>query len=118
VCAAPCAVRSLREGGADEVHKFAVNLVSSILKEVYSRRGLAFNGRISFSKLADAEVIDEDTAVYLTTLYMAVEGLLEELEEAEDLGDKNAAHNVMHEIDTELQRLTSTFRSIFSRDTG
>jgi len=105
-------------GGADEVHKFVVNLVSSILKEVYSRHGLAFDGEISFSRLVDAGVIDEDTAVYLTTLYMAVEGLLEELEEAEDLGDRDTARSVLHEIAAELQRLISTFHSIFSHDIG
>jgi len=92
-------------GGANGVHKFIVNLVSTILREVYGRYGLTFDGEISFSRLVDAGVIDEDTAVYLTTVYMAVEGLLEELEEAEDLGNKNAVHNVLHKMAAELQKL-------------
>jgi len=104
-------------GGADEVQKFVVHLVSSLLKEIYDKHGLAFDGRISFFKLADTGVIDEDTAVYLTTLYMAIEGLFEELEEAEDLGDKNAVHNVLYEIATELQRLINILHSIISHDT-
>jgi len=50
-------------------------------------------------------MIDEDTAVYLTIVYMAVEGLFEELEEAEDLGNKDAARSMLRKMAVELQRL-------------
>jgi len=99
-------------GGADKVYKFVADLVSSILREIYSRHGLAFDDRISFSRLAGAGVIDEDTAVYLTTLYMAVEGLFEELEEAEDLDDRDAVRTVLREMAVELQKLINALAGL------
>jgi len=101
----PALIATYERGGTAGVYAFVVNLVSSLLREVYGRHGLVFDGRISFSRLVDAGVIDEDTAVYLTTVYMAVEGLFEELEEAEDLGDRDTARSVLREIAVELQKL-------------
>jgi len=101
----PALIAAYERRGVAGVYIFVKNLVSSILGEVYGKHGLVFDGRISFSRLVDAGVIDEDTAVYLITAYMAVEGLLEELEEAEDLGNKDAVRDVLREIAVELQKL-------------
>jgi len=58
----PALSAAYERGGVDEVHKFVACLVSSMLREIYNRYGLTFYGRISFSKLASAGIIDEDTA--------------------------------------------------------
>jgi len=111
-------VSAYESKGATGVYTFVKDLVSSILREVYGRHGLTFDGRISFSELADAGIIDEDTAVYLTTVYMAVEGLFEELEEAEDLGDRNTARNVLREIAVELQKLINILADPLEKTTS
>jgi len=98
--------------GITGVCAFVESMVSSILGEIYGRLGIAFDGRISFSRLADAGIIDEDTAVYLTTTYMAVESLLEELEEAEDMGDRGAVHSILQEVTVELQKLVNALANL------
>jgi len=105
-------IETYKKGGVTEVSKFVKSLVSSLLKEVYSGYGLVFGGEISFFKLADAGVIDEDTAVYLTATYMAVDSLLEDLEEAEDLGGENDVYKVLLEIADKLQELANIFTGL------
>jgi len=96
-----------RRGGVAGVSRFVRGLVSSLLREVYSYYGLVFDGEISFFKLADAGVVGEDTAVYLTAMYMVLNSLLEDLEEAEDLDGENDAQKVLREAAEKLQELAS-----------
>jgi len=98
--------------GVSGVYAFVESMVSSILREICGRFDIAFDGRISFSRLADAEVIDEYTAAYLITTYMAVESLLEELEETEDMGDRGAIYSILQEMMIELQRLVNTLADL------
>jgi len=98
-------IEAYRMGGVAGVSRFVRGFVSSLLREVYSCYGLVFDGEISFFKLADAGVIGEDTAVLLTATYMALDSLLEDLEEAEDLGGENDVQKVLREIAEKLQEL-------------
>jgi len=100
-------IEAYRRDGVTGVSRFVRGLVSSLLREVYSYYGLVFDGEISFFKLADAGVVGEDTAVYLTATYMALDSLLEDLEEAEGLGDENNVHKVLQEVAEKLQELAS-----------
>jgi len=100
-------IEAYRRDGVTGVSRFVRGLVSSLLREVYSGYGLVFDGEISFFKLADAGVVGEDTAVYLTATYMALDSLLEDLEEAEGLGDEDSVHKALQEVAEKLQELAS-----------
>jgi len=94
-----------RAGGASGVSRLVRGHVLSLLAEVCARCGLSFDGEVSFSRLADAGAISGDTAVYLTATYMALDSLLEDLEEAEDMGCGEEAGRVLEEVALKLQEL-------------
>ena len=94
-----------RAGGASGVSRLVRNYVLSLLAEAYARCGLPFDGEVSFSRLADAGAISEDTAVYLTATYMALDNLMEDLEEAEAMCCGEEARRVLEEVALKLQEL-------------
>jgi len=81
-------VKTHKRKGVIGVSELVESPVSPLFKEVYGGYGLVIGGKISFFKLADAKVIDGDATVYFTTTHKAVDSLLEDLKEAEDLGGK------------------------------
>jgi len=94
-----------RAGGASEVSRLVRGHVLSLLAEAYARYSLPFDGRVSFFRLADAGAISGDTAVYLTATYMALDNLMEDLEEAEAMGCGEEAKRVLEEVALKLQEL-------------
>lgn len=110
----PMLISAYRREGVAGVSRFVEDLVSSLLREVYSSYGLEFDGEISFFGLADARIIDEGTAVYLVATYMAVESLLEDLEEAEDLGDEDKVNEVLNKVADRLQELVDILTQLKS----
>jgi len=72
-----------RRSGIRGVKEIMYSLVMNILNNLYSNAGLDIRDEVCFSCLADAGVIDDRTALYLTTLYFSIEELLGELEEGE-----------------------------------
>jgi len=100
-------IATYKKEGASGVSRLIENLVSSILSNVYKNHGLTFDGEISFFRLADAGIIDESTAVYFTATYLAAEGLMEDLEEAEEYGNEKKTADILHEIASKLQELIS-----------
>jgi len=97
--------------GITGVSRLVEELISTLLKKVYSRYGLIFDGEISFFRLADAGFIDEDTSVYLVATYIAIDSLLEDLEEVEELGNEEVI-KILGEIASKLQELTSILTQI------
>lgn len=78
--------KAYEEGGMFGVIREVNSIISSAFKEACRRAGIKVKEvkEVNFTKLVKAKYIDERTALYLTTLYMAIEADLENLEEASE----------------------------------
>ena len=65
----------------EELRREIDELVRNLLNILYRSYGLSVRDEVCFTCLADAGAIDGRTATYLTTLYMSIDELLNELEE-------------------------------------
>jgi len=99
---------AFRRSGLGGVKEEVYNLVLSLLNNLYKSLGLSVRDEICFSCLADAGVIDDRTALYLTTLYLSIEELLDEPEEEE--GDVRA---ILREVTEELGELVDILTQVY-----
>ncbi len=97
-----------RGSSARGVKEVTYSLVMDILNNLYSNAGLDIRDEVCFSCLADAGVIDDRTALYLTTLYFSIEELLDELEEGE--GDVSV---ILRRISEELGELVDILTQVY-----
>jgi len=78
--------KAYEEEGITGVVKEVNYIAFSIIREAYRKAGIEIKDiiEINFTELVKARYIDEKTALHLTTLYMAIEADLENLEEASE----------------------------------
>jgi len=76
---------------------------------MYRIAGLKVKDRVCFTCLADANLIDEETTLYLTTLHLSIEELIGELEEEGEAVAGEVLRRIAEELGEMVDLLTQTY---------
>ena len=93
-----------RKGGPS-VASVVNDIIMRSLKYAYKRAGISEEPtEVCFDKLAKAGYIDPQTALYLTTLYMALENEIDDLEEA----GNSEAKKILDKVSDKIAEIIAT----------
>ena len=81
----------------------------SVLNDIYRVAGLEVKDRVCFTCLANANLINEETTLYLTTLYLSIEELIGELEEEGEAVAGEVLRRIAEELGEMVDLLTQTY---------